>query len=83
MLISHYNHLMAEEGVGFRETIVRGSMERLTPILMTALVAGVDQRVVGVTALAEYLRHALLLEAAGDEHRSGHVSCSSWGLTRD
>jgi CzcA family heavy metal efflux pump len=41
MLISHYSHLMTEEGVGFRDAIVQGSMERLSPILMTALVTGV------------------------------------------
>ena len=41
MLISHYSHLMMEEGVGFRDAIVQGSMERLSPILMTALVTGV------------------------------------------
>lgn len=41
MLISHYVHLMKEEGVSFRDAIVQGSMERLSPILMTALVAGI------------------------------------------
>ncbi len=41
MLISHYTHLMQEEGVGFRDAIAQGSMERLSPILMTALVTGV------------------------------------------
>src|SRR5215207_9379845 len=41
MLISHYSHLMTEEGVAFRDAIVQGSMERLSPILMTAIVTGV------------------------------------------
>jgi len=41
MLISHYQHLMNEEGLGFREAIVQGSMERLSPIMMTALVTGI------------------------------------------
>jgi len=39
LLVSHYRHLLAE-GVPFREAILRGSLERLSPILMTALTAG-------------------------------------------
>jgi CzcA family heavy metal efflux pump len=39
LLVAHYQRL-ASEGVPFRETVVRGSLERLAPILMTALTAG-------------------------------------------
>jgi CzcA family heavy metal efflux pump len=39
LLVNHYNHLMTEEGVPMHEAIVQGSMERLVPILMTALTA--------------------------------------------
>jgi CzcA family heavy metal efflux pump len=39
LLVAHYRQLLGE-GVPFREAIVRGSLERLSPILMTALTAG-------------------------------------------
>ena len=39
LLINHYNHLMDEEDVAPAEAIVQGSMERLVPILMTAISA--------------------------------------------
>ena len=41
MLVSHIHHLMEEEGVtDFREAVERGARERLMPILMTAMAAG-------------------------------------------
>ncbi len=37
LLISHYNHLQREEGYSLHDSIIRGSLDRLNPILMTAL----------------------------------------------
>ena len=57
MLISHYQHLVSAEGMAWNEaTAHRGAAERLTPILMTAL----------VTALA-LLPLALTSGAPGNE----------------
>ncbi|MBM3980725.1 MAG: efflux RND transporter permease subunit [Planctomycetes bacterium] len=42
LLVAHYAHLMREQGAPFaRDTILRGSLERLAPVLMTALTAGI------------------------------------------
>lgn len=41
MMISHYEHLVAAEGMEWgQEAAMRGASERLAPILMTALVTG-------------------------------------------
>lgn len=43
MMLSHYQHLMRDEGEGFtRQMIIRGSLERLVPVMMTALVAALS-----------------------------------------
>ena len=47
LLVNHYAHLMREENVPPAEAVVRGSLERLVPILMTALAA-----VLGLVPLA-------------------------------
>ena len=37
LLISHYNHLQQVEGLNVYDSVVQGSLDRLNPILMTAL----------------------------------------------
>src|SRR5215203_2070629 len=40
LLVSHYQHLMQEEGLPLLDAVSQGSRERLAPVLMTALTAG-------------------------------------------
>ncbi len=40
MLLSHYEHVRKVEGASLDEAVHRGSLERLSPVLMTALCAG-------------------------------------------
>lgn len=39
LLVSHYENLK-EQGIGLYETVIQGSKDRLSPILMTAITAG-------------------------------------------
>lgn len=42
MLVSHYRHLREEEGLPHgRELVIRGTSERMVPVLMTAVTAGI------------------------------------------
>jgi CzcA family heavy metal efflux pump len=40
LLVAHYQNLMTREGANIAEAVRRGSRERLAPVLMTALTAG-------------------------------------------
>lgn len=40
MMITHYRHVLSTEALSVREAVVQGSVDRLVPILMTALTAG-------------------------------------------
>jgi CzcA family heavy metal efflux pump len=40
MMITHYRHLLEREGLSLREAVLVGSLDRLIPILMTAITAG-------------------------------------------
>lgn len=40
LLISRYNDLQSEEGLSVQDSVMRGSLDRLNPILMTALTSG-------------------------------------------
>ena len=37
LLISHYNHLQRFEGYGLYDSVIKGSLDRLNPIIMTAM----------------------------------------------
>ncbi|WP_437320791.1 efflux RND transporter permease subunit [Sorangium sp. So ce385] len=39
MMVTHFRHLLTVEGLPLREAVIQGSVDRLVPILMTALTA--------------------------------------------
>jgi CzcA family heavy metal efflux pump len=68
MLVSHYRHLELQEGVPFgRDLVIRGSEERLSPILMTAFATGLAlvPIVIGGDAAGYEIEHPLAVVILG------------------
>ncbi|TFG96661.1 MAG: efflux RND transporter permease subunit, partial [Calditrichales bacterium] len=40
IMVSHYNHLIETDGKSLHDAVIQGSLERLNPVLMTALTTG-------------------------------------------
>jgi CzcA family heavy metal efflux pump len=68
MLVAHYRHLEETEGVAFGSALVlQGSLDRLVPILMTALVTGLAllPLVVSGTRAGQEIEHPMAVVIVG------------------
>ena len=83
MLVSHIRHLQEHEGVtDFRTAVMRGATERLVPILMTALAAGLALVPIALSAGRARQRDS---GADGDGHhvRPVELDCAQHGRRAD
>jgi CzcA family heavy metal efflux pump len=68
LMVSHYIHLIEVEGLPFcQETIIRGSLDRLTPVLMTAMTSfiGLAPLLFGANEPGKEILHPLALVVFG------------------
>jgi len=68
MLISHYRHLEDVEGMAFgRDLVLRGALDRVSPILMTALVTGLAllPLAVGGSRAGQEIEHPMAIVIVG------------------